>query len=255
MRPSAFLLAALALPPLAGCEDDPFTMARADTGVLPMDGGTNGPLALEVGMTFRYQGVLTTRLSAQEEHNSTWLMTVTIDAVDDQGAAASSVTFSAGDVTTSDDDWAPTDDFDSWVGRLGPSQQEDTVSSAPVLSMLTSPPTIPGRPGRGGVKTLPVPGTFFLDMRDIDAIRAAWAQDHADNRPRVGDPSDNAGRWVFEMDGEDPTVFYYPSKERKIRIEYDPRGFMQRIEENLGDPDRQTPPYAFNRISLMSGPE
>lgn len=252
MRLTCVPVALLALA-AAGCEDDPFTMTRADTGVVPVDGGTSGPLALEPGMTFVYQGILTSRITVNQEHNSTWFMTVTIDSVDDSGVGASSVTFSASDITTADDDWGPTDDYDSWVGRLGPSQTEDSVSMAGVVSPLDGPPEIPPVPGAGGVKQLPVAGTFFLDMRDIDAIRAAWAQAMADRRPRVGDPSDNAGRWVFESDGAD-TLQFFDEDHRKVRIEYDPRGFMVRIEENLGDPDRQTPPYASNRIVLMTGP-
>lgn len=251
VRRLPLLFAALAL---AACEDDPFSMGRADSGVVGQDAGSNGPLLLEPGMTFIYQGILTARPNAgQDEHNSTWFMTVTIDAVDDQGPTASTLRFSASNTTTSDDDWGGPDDFDSWVGRLGPSQAEDQVGSAPIASDLHDAPELPPPPLQG-IKPLPMAGTFFLDMRNIDAIRAAFAQRFADARPRVGDPSDNSGRWVFETSGTDPTIQFYPSQERRIRIEYDPRGFMMRLEENLGDPDRRTPPYASNRIVLMSGP-
>lgn len=251
MRRSS-LIAAVFL--LFGCEDDPITMGRADTGIVQTDGGENGPLTLEPGMTFRYQGVLTARPNAAVgEHNSTWLMTITIDSVSDDGPGASSVTFSASSPTTMDDDWDATDEFDSWVGRLGPSLAEDIVDGAGVVRRLDSPPAIPAAP-QGGNKVLPVAGTFFMDFRGVDQLRADFAQMNADLRPRVGDPSDNSGRWVFELSGQDQSVFYYTDKERSVRLEYDPRGFLMRIDESLGDPRRQTPPYATTRITLMSGP-
>lgn len=207
-------------------------------------------------MRFTYQGVLTYRGQAQgTERNSLYRITLTIDSVDDQGASGSSaLTFHASDPTTDADDWDPTTDFDSWVARLGPALPTDRVSAEPVSRTLDDPPAIP-LPPSPPPKQLPASGTFFIDTRAIERIRTAFAGAHAGQNPQFID-ADQAvnGLYGFSFDGTDPSVFYYPEgkKIRRVSLEYDPAGFLVRMDEQIGD--AASPPSATARLTLEAGP-
>lgn len=234
----------------AGCSDDQISRPRADSGVAPGDGGSSEPLALEAGMTFGYRGILTRRGQAQgDEQNSLWTMTVTIDSVTDPGASGSaSLRFHVLDVTSSIDDWDATADFDSWVGRMGPSLRDDAPSAEPITVDLSRGPAIPPPPTP---KVLPSPESWFLDVRDIEAIRAAFVDANATRSPQTADPTGVGGKWRFSSSGPDQIV-YYPVKTRAVSLSYDPRGFLTNVQEDLGDLNMR--PSASCRIELISGP-
>jgi hypothetical protein len=254
MRIVAALLA-LALLGGCACGEDPITMGRADTGVGPPDGGSTNPLQLLPGMTFGYRAILTyreTQLGAEE--NSQWSMTLRIASTDDKGTGGeSTLQFTASNAETMSQGWTPTADYDSWVARLGPALTTDQVSSTAVVDHLANPPQIPARP-QNAPKAIPADGTFFLDMRQIDTIRAAFGQAHLSAMPQVVDPSMNAGKWRFSFMGNDPSIVYYPDrlKTRSIQLEYDPRGFLTRLDETIGDTSMR--PSATCRVELVSGP-
>lgn len=246
----AFGLVSVVAITASGCSDDQISRPRADSGVAPGDGGSNDPLALEAGMTFTYRGILTRRGQAQgDEQNSLWTMTVTIDSVTDPGGNGSaSLRFHVSDVTTTVDDWDATADFDSWVGRMGPSLRDDAPSTEPVTADLSHGPAIPPPPTP---KALPFAGNWFLDVRDIEAIRAAFVDAHSAMSPQTADPSGVGGKWRFTISGADQIV-YYPVKTRTVALSYDPRGFLTNVEETIGDVAMR--PSASCRIELTSGP-
>ena len=234
----------------AGCEDTGFTMDRPDSGVALTDGGVTGPLALEPGMTFTYQGRLTARgVSVGDEKSSVYTLTVRIDAVEDRGGAGdSTLTFSATGQNQLNQDWTDVWDYSSWVARLGPALPAEVVGAAAVDVNLAQ---VPRLPDRTNPKTLPT-GSFFLDMRQLVALRVRFAEVYADARPRVVDPSQNGGKWLFEIDGDDPAIITYDLQHRKVRIEYDPRGFITRIDETLGETGSGN--SGTNTLVLQQGP-
>ena len=228
---------------------------RPDAGIVgTADTGVVDPLPLEAGMIFQYRGQLTFRdPRAGQEEDSQYQLTVEIVDVDDRGAGQASLRFSATGMQSFDRGWEPTADFDSWVARLGPSLPGDTVGAAPVTHTLDLPPRLPSPP-QGG-KTLPVAGSFFIDVRAIDDVRATFATENAARRPQVLEPDQSpAGRWTFATSGDDPDLFYYgdPPKTRSVRLEYDRRGFLVRIDETINDP--ASPPSGSFSLVLQSGP-
>jgi hypothetical protein len=239
---------------LLACDEPVINRPREDAGG-PGDSGIDGPLALAPGMVFTYDAILTHRGQAQGmERNSRYTLVVTIGSVDDQGGRGdSTLSFTATGMQTLNDDWDGPTDFDLWVARLGPALVTDAVSADPVTEALTSPPRIPPVPTPP--KRLPRDGTFFLDVRAIDRIRAAFSDAHQGQQPQTVDPGmSGVDRWVFSFAGPDGSIFYYPdpSKTRSIRLEYEPRGFLTRLDETIGD--ASNPPSANARLTLMSGP-
>lgn len=232
------------------CADTEIIMDRPDSGTIVTDAGNAGPLALEPGMVFTYQGRLAARAVSQgDEKTALYTLTVTIDSVQDEGLnGASRLTFSATGSNMLNQDWGDVFDFSSWVARLGPGLRGDVVGAAAVNVDLSK---IPQLPARRNPKILPA-GSFFLDMRQVTDLRVRFADVYADSRPRVIDPSQNNGTWLFEIDGTDPEIITYEVQRRKVRIEYDPRGFITRIDETLGESG--TEPSGSNTLILQSGP-
>lgn len=253
MRTRTFIIF-LAAAHLFGCEDDPINRGRKDAGAL-RDSGAKGPLLLEPGMTFTYDAILTFRAEAQgQEENSRYTLTVTIESVDDQGPdGQSTLTFSATGRQTLTDTWAQTTDFDLWIARLGPAHANDVVSSMAVTESLSDPPEIPAPPSQSG-KVLPVGGTFFLDVRQIEQIRAAFSMAHQGQRPQTVDPTMSpTDTWDFAWKGPDELYFNYPDPtDRDVRLSYDQRGFLVRMDETIGN--ASNPPSANARLTLTSGP-
>src|SRR5438874_346405 len=70
---------------VAGCASDTISRGREDSGVAPMDGGSNAPLALTAGMTFSYHAIVTRREASNQEETTQYTLTLTIDSVDDRG--------------------------------------------------------------------------------------------------------------------------------------------------------------------------
>jgi hypothetical protein len=238
---------------LVACEEDVIVQPRPDSGVQRPDAGAFGPLPLQPGMTFTYLGQCSRRGSGGAEINSRYTLTLTIRTVDDQGPGASSLDFAATGQNETGRDWDQTADFDPWVSRLGPAKTIDRVGDAVVTADLSAAPTIPPAPVPPAGKTLPASGTFFLDLRETSALRAAFAEEYAGRQPQVVDPSrDVNGRWVFSLQGADPSIFYYETKTRRVRLEYDARGFLFRLDETIGDTSR--PPSASCILTLTVGP-
>lgn len=251
LRRATFVIPALACAVIvSGCDKTEIIMDRPDSGSIEQDGGTAGPLALVPGMVFTYQGRLTARGPSQgDEKSSVYTLTVTIDAVTDLGASGDSrLSFSVTGANQLNQDWTDVFDFSSWVARLGPALRTDQVGAAPLDVNLSQ---VPQLPSRANPKVLPT-GSFFIDMRKVTDLRVRFAEIYADSRPRVVDPSQNNGTWLFEIDGEDPTIITYEVQRRKVRIEYDPRGFITRIDETIGETGME--PTGSNTLILQTGP-
>ncbi|MCA9551236.1 MAG: hypothetical protein KC933_14465 [Myxococcales bacterium] len=246
----AVVLSLLALT-VAACEDTQLTQGRADSGVAASaDAGTDGPLPLEAGMTFTYEGRLTARgVSAGDEKSAVYTLVVHIDSVADRGAAGeSTLAFSATGQNLLNQDWTDVWDFSSWVARLGPALQTDLVGAAAVTANLSQ---VPQLPTRANPKVLPT-GSFFIDVRRIVDLRVRFAEVYADAHPRVVDPAQNGGKWLFELEGDDSAIITYDVQRRKVRIEYDPRGFITRIDETLGELGSGN--SGTNTLVLKTGP-
>ena len=245
----AVMLTTLAL---VGCaEDDNIAKGRADSGLALLDGGFDQPLALMAGWTFEYQATLTKRQGNQEQ-NSAYSLTLTIQSVDDQGPN-STITVSGTGQNTFQQNWDPTAGIDSWVALIGPANRDDQVSSSPIVVDIEKAPTTPSkRPP----KTIPYPGIFFLDMRNIDNIRNEFNDLHQSTGPssRAPDPSSNREDWVLQLSGEDQELSTFPQavKQRSMTIEYDPRGFLTKINERLGDSFNTLNPNGNYTLTLVS---
>lgn len=253
---TALLLGGLLGLASAACEEAQVNQPRPDSGVAGLDAGSLDPLGLTVGMTFRYQGNLTYRAQAAgAEKNARYELTLTITQVDDlRGAAESSVAFSATGTNLQNDDFDATADFDSFVARLGPTQPGDQVGAGAVTAGLWQVPDEPPPP-TGGAKALPKASPFFLDLRADEQIRTAFADAHQNEQPQVVDPSQHpSGRYALNYTTRAERFgFNYPEgTPRAIRLEYDPRGFLVRLEEDLGNVS--TPPALSGRLILVQGP-
>ena len=66
------------------------------------------------------------------------------------------------------------------------------------------------------------------------------------------DPAQNGGKWLFELEGDDSAIITYDVQRRKVRIEYDPRGFITRIDETLGELGSGN--SGTNTLVLKTGP-
>jgi hypothetical protein len=237
-----------------GCGEDVIGTGREDAGVGPMDAATGAPLELKPGDTFNYRAILTYRETAGAERNASYTMTVRIETVNDLGPGASTLTFKATDFTVDNDDWDMVRDFDSWVSRLGPALDTDDVSDLAATEMLADIPDMPPAPSAQNPKIVPSAGTFFLDPRNMETIRTAWATAHQAQMPMAGDPAQNGGNYLLGFSGPDESIVYYPadSRLRIIELHYDKKGFLRRLSETIGK--ASDPPAATCRIELISGP-
>mgnify|MGYP006287525387 CR=1 FL=1 len=234
---AAWVLAALSVPlagPLVGCGDDVVTRRRPPAD--PPDGGTYPPLALEPGATFTWEAQLNHRgAGAADEGDAAYELSLTIDAVDDRrGESPSAITVSAAGANLFDRDWSDIRDFDPWVARLGPARSSDRVEPAPVEVVLDGFPDLPDPPTP---KVLPAPETFFLDVREIDALRSAFVAAHPDQRPRIVESTEGPARWTFLYEGADTTVStFYPeaTRRREISLSYDEDGVLVSVSEVVG---------------------
>lgn len=237
----------------AACDDDVLNMQRADIGVA--DTGVGDPLALEVGMSFQYRAQLTYRDSgAANEGSSIYEIEVAIQSVEDRGAGQSALGVTVTGTNLLAQDWTDNRDFDLWVARLGPARRVDQVDLAPITVNLDGAPTLP--PAPSPTKSLPQPDSFFLDFRALEGIRADFNQSHADRQPRIVDPSSNTeGEWIFSYDGPDDSVFFFSmaNQRRAIRLQFDPRGFLTSLSEEVGAESPGTPRATAN-LQLISGP-
>lgn len=239
---------------LAGCEEETLTRRRPDIGV--RDAGSAAPLALETGMRFTYQATLTFRgEGAMSEGSARYEVGFSVQDTTDRGPGESAITVTGTGQNQLDMSWTDDKDLFPWAARLGPARSADTLNMAPVEVALDDIPSIP--PRSGPRKPLPAPGTFFVDVRDMEALRAAWSEVHADQRPRVVDPENNGGRWLFAYEGPDPTLVTFPSdaRRRSVRLEYDPRGFLVTLSEVLGPEDPMGLPRATANLTLTDGPD
>ena len=229
-----------------GCEDTAIGVAPADVGLLPVDGGNSGPLPLEVGMMFTYQAILTAREDQTVERNSVYNLTLTISAIDE---GAGTLSFQATGDNMLLDDWTQAFDFSAWVGRLGPSLAGEQVTDQEVTVDLVAAPTAPARPNP---KIIPTAGPFFFDVRQIEVIRSAFSDLYPDGQPMVAGPAEANGRWRFSFSRVDANVITYNDQRRQMVLEYDPRGFLVRMTETIGQ--ISNPPAGDFRLELQSGP-
>jgi hypothetical protein len=232
-------------------EDDALGKGRADSGLISRDAGFNAPLALQVGWTFSYRATLTKRQGNQEQ-NSAYDINFTITAVDDNGPQ-STITVAASGANTFQQNWEQTAGIDSWVALIGPANREDQVSAAPTIFDIEKPPTTPSkRPP----KTLPHPGIFFLDMRNIENIRNSFNELYVNTGPssRAPDPSSQRIDWVLQLSGMDEELSTFPSaaNQREMTIEYDTRGFLTKMNERLGDSFDTLNPNGNYTLTLVS---
>ena len=225
---------------LAGCNDDgTLDRAREDTGIRISDGGVNAPLALQKGWVLTYRARLTVR-EGRREKNTGYELTVTIDDVDDRGAMGdSTVTISA---TGRHDDrieqnWDPSAGQDSWVARVGPADPADQVSPRAITVDLDDGPQGATFPP----KSIPSDRFFFLDMRRIDQLRTEFVQRFSTQSPTSLSPEgtgkcDPNGDWTLALKGpEDLQIYPPPVNVRDVTFQYDPRGFLTKVVEKLGD--------------------
>lgn len=248
MRRTAWLLLAL-----CACEDDILMMQREDVGV--RDSGAAMPLGLERGMTFDYRAQFSYRgQGAMNEANGVYEIQLVIQDVEDRGPGLSSVSVTGSGAILLDEDTTGTQFFDLWASRLGP-LGTDQVGAAAVSTPLDGPPELPAAPSQASPKQLPAPDTFFLDLRDIEALRAAFDAAHAGRSPRVVAPAMNNGNWLFAYEGPDDSVFFFgdANKRRTVSLEYDPRGFLVLLSEDVGA-EPPTAPHASARLELRTGP-
>lgn len=235
----------------SACGEDTLVRGRADTGVAAPDGGASEPLPYRVGMSFTYRATLTHRTSTREEKSAAYTVTYRVTAVDDRGAAAAStLTVTATGAQTFRQNWDLTAGADSWVALAGPADDTDRVGAAAKTITLSAParPPFP--------KSLPAATPFFLDLRQAEAVRRAFAEAQAAASPRFVAPTeDPRGRWVLVLDGRDPDAsFYAPSQRRLLSLAYDVRGWLVEADETLGDAAPNTPTGRF-RLTLERGPE
>jgi len=240
----------------AACDDTVIAPPRPDSGIATPDGATSDVLALMAGWSFRYRATLTRR-EGTNEFSSIYEITQAITAVDDRRASGpSSITATATGMNLLLDNWDITKGLDSWVARIGPSELGDAVSPLPATIELSGPPDVPPRPGAGRPKTLPQGEIFFIDTRRIGELRIAFSETHAAIGAMTFPPDEADGRWRFSLDGMDRDMLTYPMavQQRRMDIEYDPRGFLTSISERLGDFDDMTQPTGAFSLSLVSTP-
>ncbi len=250
MRSLLLLLPAVSL---LACEGDTVVAGRADTGIIARDSGTDDALPYQPGMRFKYRGQLNYRSATQAEKDAIFEVTLTLTAVDDQGAMGmSTVTATASGGRIFEQDWDLTAGAHSWAALAGPADTGDRVSPNATTFVLAEPPHEPPFP-----KRLPPPALFFLDLRRAEDIRTRFSATYAAIGPRFVSPAeDPSGRWVLALDGADPSMEFYPeaARHRKLDAAYDPRGWLVELSETLGDTRLPNSPSGRFTLTLTEGP-
>lgn len=207
-------------------------------------------------MRFSYRAILThrSRSVGGTEKNAQYALTYTITGVDDRGPDGdSTLTVTATGAQTFRQNWDPTAGAHSWVAGAGPANDADQVAAGPVTVDLSATPSEPPL----SPKSLPLGDLFFLDLRQEEAIRTAFFEAHDGIGPRFVAPDDEPrGLWMIGLEGDDPTMEFYPDAVRRRRLElaYDPRGWLVEIRETLGDPSTPNTPNASFTLTLVRGP-
>lgn len=236
-----------------GCSEAPLQTIRPDSGFALRDAGSGPALAFSPGDEFPYYGRLSFRdgTAGEADLDSSYCIRLRIDSVDDRGTAEASrleVVADGANRSVGARYSAPIDS-DFWVGRVGPSLAADQVSSAPSTVVLDGPPTLPSRPA--AQKTLPQAESFFLDMRNIDALRTDFVARHAERQPTVEAPTDDRPTWRFRYVGQDDRLDPYPEAQRfrDLTLTYSASGHLVQIDERVGDSD--VFPHAANELVLI----
>lgn len=218
-------------------------MQRPDSGIRT-DAGTFGPLPFMVGQVFSFDGRLTARDgAANTERSALYNLTVTLTAVEDGRETADSfLEYTVVGQNAVSRDWTDPYDFSSWVGRLGPTLMGDVVGGTTVRQNISQ---LPELPPRSNPKALPQ-GGFFVDLRGVTKLRAEFAQNRMNDMPRVVDPGNNGGQWLFEYTENDPQIFTYGVSTRAITMSFNEQGVLVRLTEGLST--MASPPYAVNEL-------
>lgn len=247
-------VAAAALLLAAACEDDnPNLVSNPDA--VAVDTGGRAPLPLAPGAEITYQATFTRRETAGAEVQGQYRVTLEItDVVDNGNDGPSTVSFIMTDQTaTMNPDWSPQIDFDSWVGRLGPSVDSDQVDSAPVELVLDGAPSIPPAATGGAAKQLPKPSTFFVDIRDEGLIGADWTAEQAGRDPRVDISDEGSVGLTLESDGlDEDEIVTHPVERRRVELTYRTDGVLEELTEQIGDPAGF--PTTTARLTRVEGP-
>ncbi|MCC7381964.1 MAG: hypothetical protein IT384_09050 [Deltaproteobacteria bacterium] len=257
MRWIATLGLASALAGTAGCGDDTFSQGRADSGAAVPDAGISDPLPFQVGWRFKYRAQLNYRTSAAagDSKDAIYELVETITSVDDRGALGeSTLTITATGAQVFRQNWDPTAGVHSWVAAAGPANDNDQVSPAPTVVALAR---APDEPPIAATKRLPLDDLFFLDLRRSEALKTAFFERYTSLGPRFIAPDDDPqGRWVLGLDGDDPSMEFYPAaaRHRTLSLAYDPRGFLKEIRETLGNPQAPNTPNGSFTLTLLEGP-
>jgi len=245
------VVSALALT-VAACEEDDPTLTQAQDARVP-DAGDADPLPLAPGMRFTYFAQLVHRETQNSEFESTYRVTLEITSVDDRASEApSSLTFTmTDDSTVNAPDWSPAFDFDSWVGRLGPSRDADTVASDPIVLRLDGAPSLPSPAAGGAPKSLPPASTYFIDARRESEIVNDWTatQPGGTADPNPVDPTIATS---LSSDGLDESIAFFDVKRRSVTLDYTSAGFLDRLSETIGDPTDF--PRTTASLTLEEGP-
>lgn len=251
MRSLLLLLPAVTL---LACEGDTVVAGRADTGIIPRDSGIDDALPYQPGMRFKYRGQLNYRDSTQNERDAIYELTITLTAVDDQGAMGmSTVTATASGSRIFEQNWDPIAGAHAWSALAGPADTGDRVSPNATTFDLTLPPHEPP----SAPKRLPPPALFFLDMRRAEDLRTRFTATYGAIGPRFISPAeDPSGRWVLALDGTDANMEFYPeaARKRKLDAAYDTRGWLVELSETLGDTRLPNSPSGRFTLTLTEGP-
>lgn len=236
-----------------GCEEDnPTLVGNPDAVVL--DSGRREPLPLETGMQITYNATFTRNETGSAEVQGSYRVTLEIVDVEDNGnEQPSTVTFTMrDDSTTMNPDWSRQIDADTWVGRLGPSVDANTVASAGVQMTLDGAPSIPPAP-LTPPKELPPPSTYFIDIRDEALIATDWLAQQAGRSPTANPADDEEIGLTLESDGLDEAeIFTLDVKRRRVSLAYRTDGILEELTEVIGDPTSF--PRTTTRLFRVEGP-
>jgi hypothetical protein len=245
----ASLVASLLVAQLA-CESEQINRGREDSGVAAVDSGTASGLPFQPGMHFVYRAQLNYRSSTNESRDAIYEVAYTIQSVQDGTPAQLTVTASG--ARTFAHAWDLTSGAGSWAALAGPANDGEVVSPAVTTVDLSKPPLLPPFP-----KRLPLATVFFLDMRQSEAIRMAFADAYPSIGPQFIAPAEDPNHhWVLALNGRDPTLEFYPDAVRKrtLSLAYDPSGWLVEIRERLGDPAVPNTPSGSFSLTLLKGP-
>lgn len=145
---------------------------------------------------------------------------------------------------------AVVDDFDTWVGRMGPTLPNESVDPAAVSVTLDGAPEIPPPPAVGMPKDLPQLGPFFIDVRRFDAVATAWSNQAEDaDRSASGTgrlPMDGAPDRAFQLRSSGPAPLgYHDTPQRTVTLVYDADGALFEVSEEVGGEQTRTVTQLF----------